>query len=355
MSHKIENPDVSFIIPIYKTPEDFLTKCVNSLCAQTHSNIEIILVDDGSPDGCPALCDAFAAQDTRIKVIHQKNLGVGAARNTGLDVAQGFWISFVDPDDWVDSDMIEKAIATANQYIEKNDKVPDVIIWDHIKEFGTISEHVNFFGNKPLFFVSKDELNTLHLLSLELTSGIGLVWAKLYCRDFLKNNKLYSAINLPRGQDIEYNFRIFQKVKSAIFIPEKTYHYRYDDNTACTAFNPNAVDYTERFLTALKNDIIELKCNSQFLHKFYTRSVHSILSIAVRDTFHQKNPASFKQKKQTFFDLCSHPIFTQAITNARYADFSIPRKFGLFCLKNHIIIGIWLIAKIRQMQYKVKQ
>lgn len=352
MTKKLEIPYVSIILPIYKTPEEFLIKCINSLCAQTHHNIEIILIDDGSPDGCPALCDKFALQDNRIKVIHQKNLGVGAARNTGLDTAQGLWVSFVDPDDWAEPDMIEKALGSVNQSIDNS---PDIIIWDYIKEFGAISEHVNFFGNKPLFFVSKDELNTLHLLSLELTSGIGLVWAKLYRKDFLKNNKLYSDTNLPRGQDVEYNFRIFEKPQSVLFIPEATYHYRYDDNTASTAFNPNYAKYLERFLSVLYDDIKKGNYKTVFYNKFDIRCIHAILSIFARFTFHQKNLSSFIQKKKSFFELCSHPIFANAITNARYTDFSIPRKLALFCLKNRIILGMWLIAKIRHIQYKVKQ
>lgn len=95
---------ISIIVPVYKV-EKYLPKCIESILAQTYQDIELILIDDGSPDGCPRICDEYAAKDSRIKVIHQKNSGVSAARNAGLEIAQGEYIGFVDPDDFVDSDM----------------------------------------------------------------------------------------------------------------------------------------------------------------------------------------------------------------------------------------------------------
>ncbi len=93
-------PMISIIVPVYKV-EKFLRPCVDSILAQTFRDFELILVDDGSPDGCPALCDAYAVQDSRVRVIHQKNGGLSCARNTGIDAAQGAYLAFVDSDDWV--------------------------------------------------------------------------------------------------------------------------------------------------------------------------------------------------------------------------------------------------------------
>ena len=101
-----DNPLISIIVPVYKV-EKYLCRCVDSILAQTYTNIEVILVDDGSPDGCPAICDEYAAKDSRVVVIHQKNAGVSAARNAGLDIAKGEYIGFVDSDDWIEPDMYE--------------------------------------------------------------------------------------------------------------------------------------------------------------------------------------------------------------------------------------------------------
>lgn len=101
-----EKPLLSIIVPAYKV-ENYLQKCIDSILAQTFTDFELILVEDGSPDGCPALCDAAAAKDARIRVLHQKNGGLSAARNAGLDVARGEWIGFVDSDDYIAPEMYE--------------------------------------------------------------------------------------------------------------------------------------------------------------------------------------------------------------------------------------------------------
>ena len=98
-------PLISVIVPVYKA-EPYLDRCVQSIVDQTYKNLEIILVDDGSPDNSQALCDAWAAKDSSIRVIHKENGGVASARNVGLDNAVGQYISFVDSDDWIDSTMI---------------------------------------------------------------------------------------------------------------------------------------------------------------------------------------------------------------------------------------------------------
>jgi|WetSurMetagenome_2_1015567.scaffolds.fasta_scaffold41695_3 glycosyltransferase involved in cell wall biosynthesis len=100
------NPEISIIVPVYKT-EQYLKHCLDSILVQTFKNFECILIDDGSPDICPAICDEYVRKDNRFKVIHQKNAGVSAARNAGLDIAQGKYIGFVDSDDWIDSDMYQ--------------------------------------------------------------------------------------------------------------------------------------------------------------------------------------------------------------------------------------------------------
>ncbi len=101
---------ISVIIPIYKV-EAYLEECIRSVVCQTHPDLEIILVDDGSPDGCGAICDSWAARDSRIRVIHKKNGGLSDARNAGLEVCTGAYIAFVDSDDWIRPDMYEKMLA----------------------------------------------------------------------------------------------------------------------------------------------------------------------------------------------------------------------------------------------------
>ena len=101
------NEKISVIVPIYKV-EQVLKRCVDSILSQTYENLEIILVDDGSPDQCPAICDAYARQDARIKVVHKKNGGLTSAWKEGVRHAEGEWLGFVDSDDWIEPDIYER-------------------------------------------------------------------------------------------------------------------------------------------------------------------------------------------------------------------------------------------------------
>lgn len=120
---------ISIIVPVYKV-EKFLPKCIESILNQTYSEFELILVDDGSPDSCPQICDEYAKRDKRIVVIHQKNSGVSVARNAGLDIARGQYIGFVDPDDFIALNMYEKMV----QAIENSEAEMIICGYDYYDE-----------------------------------------------------------------------------------------------------------------------------------------------------------------------------------------------------------------------------
>jgi len=106
---------ISVIVPVYKV-EDLLPRCVDSILRQSYTALEIILVDDGSPDRCPEICDDFAARDPRVRVIHQHNAGLSAARNSGLDIARGAYVTFVDSDDWIHDDFIKHLVSASERH-----------------------------------------------------------------------------------------------------------------------------------------------------------------------------------------------------------------------------------------------
>ena len=113
------NDLISVVVPIYRV-EKFLKRCVDSILNQTYKNIEVILVDDGSPDNCGLMCDEYKKQDHRVKVIHKQNSGLGYARNSGLDIAKGEFVSFIDSDDYISLDMYEKMYELA-KFIYESD------------------------------------------------------------------------------------------------------------------------------------------------------------------------------------------------------------------------------------------
>ncbi len=178
-------PLISIIVPIYKV-EQYLDECIETLVNQTYNNLEIILVDDGSPDNCPRMCDDWAKKDNRIKVIHKKNGGLSAARNTGLDIAKGEYIGFVDSDDFVDKRMYEILI---DKLIKSNKKIaycePHLFFED-----GTIKE-LREKGEGRLLDI-RESLDAFFYRKMFFS-----VWSKLYKREVFEN------IRFPEGETNE--------------------------------------------------------------------------------------------------------------------------------------------------------
>ena len=228
------DPLVSVIIPVYRA-EAYLEQCMDSVLKQTLREIEIILVDDGSPDRCPEMCDRYAVQDHRVRVIHQKNAGVSAARNAGIDAAQGDWIMFVDADDWLELNGIEVL------YQQTKEVMCDLIIGSY---FRTYMDCETYAGkeNTETFHLFPAPEYTKHLMAgcftaasrnpqlfpaemKDMPSCTGPV-AKLYRRDFLKKECLYFDEDMKFHEDLMFNLRIMNIAQNVCFFNAPVYHYR---------------------------------------------------------------------------------------------------------------------------------
>ena len=205
-----EKPLLSIIVPVYDV-ENYLQKCIDSILAQTFTDFELILVEDGSPDGCPALCDAAAAKDARIRVLHQKNGGLSAARNAGLDAARGAWIGFVDSDDYIAPEMYEtlyKAVQSTGA---------DLALCDYaeVDEAGVPcqSMHVR---------LGKKDFTGRELLKNATDSMIQPAWNKLYRR------AVFAQLRYPEGKLNEDLFlipKICLQIQKAVVVPKALYYY----------------------------------------------------------------------------------------------------------------------------------
>ncbi len=201
-------PLISIVVPVYKV-EEYLPRCIDSLLSQTYRNIEIILVDDGSPDKCGIICDEYAKKDIRIKVVHKPNCGLSSARNAGIAIANGEYISFVDSDDWVDKDFISKMIAVALS--EKADLVSCGTIYDFPNN--TISKT---YDNN--MYVGKD----IMLQFLKNSFGGTIVCGKLFRIGFI------SGIPFCEGRDYEdilVAHKFIKNMNKVVVISDCLYHY----------------------------------------------------------------------------------------------------------------------------------
>ncbi len=202
---------ISVIVPVYKT-ERFLNRCVESLVNQTYKNLEIFLVDDGSPDKCPKMCDDWAQNDGRIKVLHLKNAGVANARNTALSQASGSYIAFADSDDYLEPDMYERLINIAERHNA------DIVMCDY-----QINDESR--GADTLKAVPKKEAMKCVCMG---DYNYGVLWNKLYRSSVVKGLEMPY---LKCSQDLPYNYFAFKSSRIIVESGLKLYHYYQNENS----------------------------------------------------------------------------------------------------------------------------
>lgn len=203
---------ISIIIPVYKV-EGYLRKCLDSVLAQTYRALEILLVDDGSPDNCGAICDEYAARDDRVRVIHKPNGGLSDARNAGLEAAAGQWIGFVDSDDYIAPDMFEKLYLAAS----RTGAGIAVCGYRVVSDAGPAAPPR---GVEKELVLERDEAIRLLLEDKRLQN---YVWNKLYRAEY------WRGVRFPAGkafEDIDTTWRLIDQARSVVLIPYAGYFYR---------------------------------------------------------------------------------------------------------------------------------
>ena len=199
---------VSIIIPVYKV-EKYLSKCIESIFKQTYFDLELILVDDGSPDKCPEICDTYASKDERVVVIHQKNAGVSAARNAGLEKAKGEYIGFVDPDDWIAPEMYKKMISE----LESSESDLAICGYEYYDEDYHVDEQRRY---KVRFNEVVDQKEIMNRFSDMPPSIRHVVWNKVFRKDLLDKQKF--KVGLHSSEDVYFLNEYVQKIQRAVIV-----------------------------------------------------------------------------------------------------------------------------------------
>lgn len=264
-------PLVSVIVPIYNV-EKYIDRCLNSIINQKLENIEIILVDDGSPDNCPQICENYQKRDNRIKVIHKKNEGLGYARNSGMEIADGKYISFIDSDDYISEDFLYKLYTKAVEYDA------DACLGGNTSVLSTktlVYEHL--FAGKILI---GDEVKSKLLLSMlgydEMGNGYtGMsVWRGIYKKSILEK----FAISFPSerkyiSEDIIFDIAFFAKANKVVISDSVGYFYCYNGDSLTTTYKEDRFEkykilynYERQLVRNFKNYYLyEQRITSMFL------------------------------------------------------------------------------------------
>ena len=246
MTEQYPSPVLSVIVPVYKV-EKYLETCVRSLLDQRWKDLEVILVDDGSPDGCPDLCEAFAAADPRVRVVHKENAGLGLARNSGLDVASGEYVTFVDSDDYVDTE-------TFSSLLERHSPFdPDVIYYRYGRFTDTTrgrtvhSETCDHFSGDGV-----QEL-MLDMISAPVTSRRERViecsaCTAIYRRSLLERYSIrFHSERKLYSEDMIFNLDFLSHADRAVYDHSVLYFYRRNPSSVTQAVNMSRCDMMERF------------------------------------------------------------------------------------------------------------
>lgn len=314
----MNRPLISVIVPIYNV-EKYLDRCVESIANQTYKHLEIILVDDGSPDNCSQMCDEWAEKDNRIKVVHKENGGLSDARNAGLKIATGEIVSFIDSDDWIELDMFEKMLNRMQE--DNSDVVSCGVKW--VEEDGTLIRDVT----------SEDEILDTTAAMKELLNDIKLkqhVWNKIYKYDLIKD------VPFEKGkyhEDVFWSYQIVGRAKRISVITDSFYNYVQRSNSIMgegfSAKRLDALDANYLRCEYMKKNFPELYDNALYV---YIGSCYYQLQCAVnssqpkevidniknrtsyRKTGHPTRGISFKQKF-CYYMFTFFPITTCRVRN----------------------------------------
>ena len=324
------SPKVSVIVPCYKV-EQFLPTCIESLIGQTLQELEIILVDDGSPDNSGAICDAYAGKDKRIKVLHKKNGGVSAARNDGLAIANGEYVIFVDSDDYIPLHAYERMYSQA----KKTDA--DIVIGDIYRVFDNKLEYCAFFRDE---FTTGDPKILLQLINADMYKtycpfpsekgpafGYGGPWNKLVKKTFLLDKKINFDLRV-KGifDDIIFTACIFAASKLITYIHEPVYYYRLLNSSITKTYKSNMLEINTNIANVWKEFMKQYDKDGLLFRPFCANIVRRLDESLTKYFYSESNPMSPKDAdKELSAAIHSYP-YKEALRGVQMSKLTLRHK-----------------------------
>lgn len=284
-------PLISVIVPVYKV-ENVVDYCINSIINQTFKDFELILVDDGSPDNSGNICDDYALKDSRITVIHKDNEGVSVARNIGIELAKGKYICFIDSDDYIQNDYLEKLINAKKRYKNYDNIWCGFITNDNYNSTKNPLQTVIYETKAQESFSNVKSIMTLH----EKWLDAGPV-CKLFEREIIKENQIQFPVDLSLGEDLIFNFRYLDCTNGNIYILNKslyTYVIQNDDSLGHKYYS-NLFDIYKEINKIMLYYIKKWKCDDIQIGKYYSSCFYKY-EVVLKNTYHNNCKLSKSQK-----------------------------------------------------------
>lgn len=318
---------VSIIIPVYNTGV-FLRKCIKSIINQTYANIEIIIIDDGSEELTAKICDELAANDNRIKVIHKKNEGVSIARNAGLELAKGEFISFVDSDDWIEDEMIASLVK------EMKDHDADIVMCDATTIWDSGKQEIDTFNSLP----QSCTLNKLDITPLHLLELAGSSCRVLYKSKKLKNHSVTFPTRIKFSEDRIFNMIALGCCTKFRYI-KKSFYNRYMRVGSCVMSYHS--DYTEITLKVnnIMKEVLLKYWDKSYITFFQERNIRNICNNSI-DIFNI-NRLKYKEKHKAIKNIFSNKEL-QSLLEAKTS-----LNIAEYCINSKNLYGIYILSKCR--------
>lgn len=351
-------PKISFIVPVYKM-EKYLRQCVDSILNQTFKDFEVILIDDGSPDSSPAICDEYAEKDKRVIVIHKENAGVDEARNTGIDAATGEWAYFVDSDDWLELDAAERL------YKQAVKSGADCVMTDCQRVFEDGRTERMYQFSETFLTESKEDIMNIQKFVLchkysphyspKCDSGFAAPWGKFIRLSIIKDNNIrFDPYSRGLFDDGVYSLYILEHVKKFYYRHENrhTYNYRILGNSITQGFKANALEIFTCGCELVDKYIRETKKDSEFQQAEYCRRVAYFSSYLSKYFFSPANSKSDAEVMQELRETLKKYPFKDAFKYARSKNLTKKHAYVLLCGKTGFLHGMKLYATMKR---KVKK
>ncbi len=347
---------VSIIVPVYNV-EAYLDECIQHVMNQTYTEWELILIDDGSRDHSPQICDSYAERDDRIKVIHQINAGVCKARNAGLQVASGKFVLFCDSDDWMDLNALSFFVK------EQSNSDADLVFGDMCNVTKTRSRQVRLFNQD--FDICGDEICRKIMCACIgygynpypanpfAISGLGSVGNKLYKLDIIRKEKIkFTSETNGIYEDNLFTIQYLSKIKRVCYKSELVYYYRQTEGSSIHKFRPESLDTSNKIFKRVLEIINSQKERDVFEKAFYVLVIRRLSEELRVYYFHKDNPQLSKTSRKELGERIHSQPYLQAIQNVELSKLLPVHRATAIVAKTGSANLLWIFYLIRN---KVKR
>lgn len=344
-------PWISVIIPVYNV-EKYLEQCLESVITEDSEQIEVLLIDDGSPDRSGEIADSYAEKYSFIRVIHQQNSGVAAARNAGMDLASGEWLYFIDSDDWVAEGAIRKLLQRCAECSDS-----DIILFDAWKNVGDKEYGWEHFNNEAVWN-SKSEIRelqrgVLYFPSIRNLTRVPLAapWDKIYRRKFLLEKGIRFLPKLKVLDDMIFNMEAFGQAEKMSYYKDKIYHYRQVSDSITNSYKKDRVEqdrevwkYIDAYIDkTFVRDVWTQEEKSQFLQAYYCRIIKSFSICCRLSFFNIQNKLDFSDKIKYIKEVLKTEPYKKAFCDVKLKNAEWRLKVMICMGRCRFGFGIYLL------------